>query len=157
MPGPVPKPKDERRRRNAPVHEWVILSEPRRGRAPALEGRNWTDQTKDWWKAIWKTPMATQWQKGDIPSLMDLARIKQAFWNGEYKLASEIRQREDRFGLTPKGRRDLRWIITEEDADRAGMDLPGDQPIASVRRLRAVDPEADKPKRKKPARKKPKR
>lgn len=65
--------------------------------------------------------MATQWQKADIPALQDLARLKQAFWAGDFKLAGEIAKREDKFGLTPRGRRDLRWIITEEDAARASL------------------------------------
>jgi hypothetical protein len=142
MPGPAPKSKDERRRTNKPVHEWVVLSTAYDGEIPPLPApkNQWKKDDHEWWESIWRTPMATQWQPGDVPALIELAKLRQAMMKGEYKLASEVRQRSDKFGLTPRGRRDLRWIITEEDAERAGLELPGDQPIAAVRRLHAIDP-----------------
>lgn len=138
MPGPTPKSKDERRRRNPPVHEWVVLGAPFEGDIPELPRpkKNWKPLTRLWWETIWRSPMATQWNPGDVPGLVELAFLRQAFMEGDMSLKSEVRQRADRFGLTPKGRRDLRWVITEADAERAG--LP-DQPMAQVRRLRAVD------------------
>ena len=144
MPGPAPKSKDERRRRNKPVHEWVVLSETYEGDIPKLPGpktgksAKWDSETREWWETIWRTPMATQWNEGDVPALIELAMLRQAFMDGDMSVRSELRQRSDRFGLTPKGRRDLRWVITEADAERAG--LP-DQPLASVTRIRAVDPQ----------------
>lgn len=143
MPGPAPKSKEERRRRNPPVHEWVVLSESYDGPIPPLPGpktgknARWEKPTREWWETIWRTPMATQWNEGDVPGLIELAILRQAFMEGDMSVRSEVRQRADRFGLTPKGRRDLRWVITEADAERAG--LP-DEPLASVTRIRAVDP-----------------
>jgi hypothetical protein len=80
--------------------------------------------------------MASQWDEGDVPALVELALLRQKMMGGDFRLAAAVEKRADKFGLTPKGRRDLRWIITDKDAERAGV--PEEQP---VRRLRAVDPE----------------
>ncbi len=56
---------------------------------------------------------------------------------GETKVAAEVRLRSDGFGLTPVGLQQRRWMITEEDQERAGFK----KAIASVIPLRAYDPE----------------
>jgi hypothetical protein len=43
-----------------------------------------------------------------------LARLVQAVEEGELKHAAEIRIRMDGLGLTPKGKRDLRFRVAEE-------------------------------------------
>jgi len=84
--------------------------------------------------------MASQWDEGDVPALVELALLRQKMMGGDFRLAAAVEKRAAAFGLTPKGRRDLRWIITDEDAERAGVaGAPDEQPV--VRRLRAVDPE----------------
>ncbi len=136
MPGPAPKPAHLRRRRNAPVYEWVKLTETYAGPIPELpSGTRWTKGTRSWWATIWRTSMATQWDEGDVPALVELAALRQAMMRGDWRLSGYVEKRSDKFGLTPKGRRDLRWIVTEEDEQRAGV---AERP---VRRLRAVDPE----------------
>jgi hypothetical protein len=61
--------------------------------------------------------------------------------DGKVSVAPEVRLRSEEFGLTPKGRQDRRWIITEEDAIRAGQaDEVAEQ--RNRRRLQAVDPDA---------------
>lgn len=146
MPGPAPKDKETRARRNKPkTGDWVVLPEKNDGAAPPLpriKGLRWLKDTRDWWSTIWASPMATQWQDADVPGLVDLAvcrqqreEMKTANRIGEQmKLAQYIERREDKFGLTPKGRRDLRWVITEEDAQSAGVE----RPLASVTRIRAT-------------------
>lgn len=136
MPGPAPKPKEFRRNQSKPrAGEWVILEGTRTEPAPELVGDQWGDEVRKWWADIWTSPMATQWQAGDVHALQDLARLKQAFWaTNDLRLAAELAKREDKFGLTPRGRRDLRWVVTEVDAVQAGFGP------ATVRRLRAVDP-----------------
>lgn len=52
----------------------------------------------------------------------------------------EMRELDDRFGLTPKGLAALRWKIVE-DPDQAAA-APVSAPKEKVRRLRAVDPRA---------------
>jgi hypothetical protein len=57
--------------------------------------------------------------------------------DGQMSVAAEVRLRSDSFGLTPAGRQQRRWMITEEDRERAGVMKSKE---ASLRRLRAVDP-----------------
>ena len=137
MPGPAPKPPHLRRRRNPPTYEWVILKDPYSGPIPELpSGIRWTKSARAWWATIWRTAMASQWNEGDVPALVELAMLRQKMMAGEFNLAGVVEKRSDKFGLTPKGRRDLRWVITDQDKERAGV--PDEQPV--VRRLRAVDP-----------------
>lgn len=57
---------------------------------------------------------------------------------GSLAIMKEARELEKVLGLTPKAKADLRWTITEEDeSTRAPATTP-----ATLRRLRAVDPEA---------------
>jgi hypothetical protein len=67
--------------------------------------------------------MATQWNvAGDAEALSILALVRQRFIEGDTRVAvaTELRQLTDDFGLSPKGRQLRRWIVTEEDAKRAG-------------------------------------
>jgi hypothetical protein len=56
--------------------------------------------------------------------------------DGKISIASEVRLRSDLFGLTPSGRQSRRWIISDEDLERAGYKSK----TASVVKLRPVDP-----------------
>ena len=122
MPVP-PKPAGQRRNRNPKVAgEWAVLDEPYSGPIPALPklADKWTDDSRRWWRAIWRTPMATQWLD-DVGSLAILAFIRQRLLDGDMRLLSEVRQWSDDFGLTPKGRQMRRWVISAKDAERAGI------------------------------------
>jgi hypothetical protein len=67
--------------------------------------------------------MATQWCEGDIPALKELALLRQRMMDGKLSVAAEVRLRSDQFGLTPAGRQARRWMITDEDLERAGVGL----------------------------------
>jgi hypothetical protein len=66
--------------------------------------------------------MASQWHLSDAETLSILAFLRQRVFQGDTRvvIARELRQLTDDFGLTPKGRQQRRWIVTEEDAERAG-------------------------------------
>lgn len=123
MPSPIPKPKDQRRNRNQKqAGDWVLLPEAgHKGKAPSLAGLGLTKATHSWWGIIWKTPMATQWTPGDVPALIELAILRERLLDGKISIAGEVRLRSDQFGLTPEGRQKRRWMITEEDQERAGV------------------------------------
>lgn len=133
---PAPKAPGARVRRNKDQSSWRGLpSEGRKGRPPKCPPE-WEDTTKEWWKIIWRSPMATVWIESDIPALIRLG------WLLEHPkptalIVGEIRQIEDRFGLSPKSRRMLQWQIAPADEEPEA-----EQPLADVLRLRAVDPEA---------------
>lgn len=84
---------------------------------PALgPGHAWHPMVIDWWTAVWRSPMASEYLESDKKDLYLLARLHQDFWmagdSGERaKAAAEIRQQGVRFGLSPIDRRRLQWEI----------------------------------------------
>jgi hypothetical protein len=131
MPGPPPKAAGARARRNKSSTAAVIKRDPK-VRAPKLpphpaaeDGRDWHVQTLAWWKDVWKSPMAPEFDESDRHGLFALAMLVDDFWStGSARLRSqigaEIRLQGVRFGLSPIDRRRLQWEIerTEEAVTR---------------------------------------
>ena len=135
---PIPKPPGARRRRNLIQKSWAVLpSEGRRGQIPELPGGDWLDSTIAWWNVIWRSPMATIWEDADIDALVRLARLRDDFRRGELPVSAlgAMQQLEDRFGLSPKARRQLQWEISRSEASES--QTAGAK--ATPRTLRAVD------------------
>ena len=134
-PGPVPKPKAERRTRHVPrAGDWIDL-EPLE--APILEGANprWVAAAKRLWMAIRTDPISAQYSDADIQAL------KETFNEWGELAHAEQRRRLETFGVTPKGRQDLRWRTPQYQ--RAIKDH--ERKEAAVRQLRVVADEEDKP------------
>ena len=137
MPKPIPKPKNQRRNRNPKLAgDWVQLpKEGYQGRIPSVAGLGLNRDSQGWWRKIWRSPMATQWNEGDVPALNELAMVRERLMDGQISVAAEVRLRSDQFGLTPAGRQHRRWMITDEDLDRAGISL--DDQLTDLREQRA--------------------
>jgi hypothetical protein len=130
---PTPKPPGQRRRRNAGQSQWKELHESgRQGDPPKLPVGEWLDSTREWWRTIWCSPMATIWVDADVEPLTRLAVLKDEFDRGERNQLTAIQNLEDRYGLSPKARRQLQWEIAKGEV----VDLPARQ---SPRKLRAVE------------------
>lgn len=122
MPGPAPK--QNARRRNARP-DWVSLpAEGRKGRAPAwpLEGR-----APGGWADLWKLPQAVMWERDNaVVQVATYLSVRNAahdaLRNGEPNatLLSELRQIEDRLGLSPMALKRLQWEITQKPAESGG-------------------------------------
>lgn len=147
MPGPLPKPAGHRRRRNS-SHVVRLPAEPG-GEVPKLPGAGkLLGSTREWWAGVWRSPMAAVYLDADVPALVRLAGLIDVASRGEATAAllGEIRQMEDRYGLSPMARRRLQWEV--EQAQAAGV-----VPLRSVssaqrerlerRRVFAVDPSSD--------------
>jgi hypothetical protein len=124
MPGPDPKHPGTRQRRNR-TSTAATLSVVHDVEEPSLPTRLWHEQTRFWWRDIWASPMAPEWDSSDIHGLFNLALLIDDFWTTEdpklrKELAAEIRQQRQGFGLTPIDRRRLQWEIerTDEAQDR---------------------------------------
>jgi len=64
--------------------------------------------------------MATTYVDADVPVLRRLAALIDQFSRApDNKLLAEIRQLEDRFGLSPMARRKLEWEIEPASAELA--------------------------------------
>lgn len=143
-PGPPPADPRRRRRRNAPAGgDWVDLHPLDRSVLPALPRRKgaWSVRAQATWKAWREDPASGQYSPADVAYAIDTAHLVDAFARAPtVALAAEIRQRMDGLGLTPKGRRSLRWrLVDEEPADASGHAPPSRHTQNRRRRLRAVD------------------
>lgn len=141
MPGPLPDP--NRRRRNAPTIPTTELpAGGRKGRKPKPPARlDLGDAALEWWRWAWSTPQAAAWDGGgfeeflarraaleddlaaldtvaeridsDDDYLLELVRRLGALAGGRLALLREMRELDDRLGLTPKGMAALRWRVVE--------------------------------------------
>lgn len=132
MPGVGAAPKHPSQRRNhiAPARgEWIELPkpslEPDEIRLRALkpfERAHFTPKAKAKW-AVWRRePVTIYWSESDIDfALATLELYSCSDWT---RHAAEIRLREDRLALTPKGKRDNRFKIMFGHGREASKDRP---------------------------------
>lgn len=149
--GPAPKPPGQRRNRSAPQRgEWVDLPPLKRAVLPPLRRRGkheqpWQPRTRAMWEAWRRSAVTAMYGPDEIATAQHLAEVYDAYvLDGTGRMASEIRLLMDGLGLTPKGKRDLRWRVVEDDGKAA---KPGRDELEAVRerrasRVRAVDPAA---------------
>lgn len=115
MPGPAPK--KEARRRNARPDWRTLPHDGRKGRVPAWPiGRPKRAET-ELWKKLWATPQAVAWEDlGWTRVVARYARLVLVCESPEVTAAmlGELRQLEDRLGLTPMSMKRLQWEIGEQ-------------------------------------------
>jgi hypothetical protein len=117
--GPAPADPGQRRRRNAPTRgEWIELPPLEKPVLPALPKRArgegaWPPITRAVWNAWRRDPVTAQWSVSDIAYALDAIRLHAVMTPAT---ASEVRLRMDALGLTPKGKRDLRWRLAEPES-----------------------------------------
>lgn len=131
-PGRKPKPPGEAVNRNAKAHPYREApgSSWQYGDVPAPpEGLHedtvaaWADWFGSWWSSFW-TP-------ADLPVLREIVKDFDQVVRGRLDLA-KITAQLDRYGITPKGRVDLRWA--EPAAKKPAAAAPSGRS-----RLRVVD------------------
>lgn len=122
MPGPAPKPAAQRRRRNTVAGARTLAAVPDQVKVPPLPKHLSHPMTKAWWKDIWASPMAPEFDPSDLHGLYLLADLVNCYWNEEAsrgmtkkELAAEIRLQRQCFGLSPIDRRRLQWEIERGD------------------------------------------
>lgn len=109
--GPAPKPKDQRINNHAPSRgEWVDLPPLQGPVLPELPDRDdgWSSMSVAAWRAWREDPVTSQYSPADIAYALDAIRLYDVMTSSS---ANEVRLRMDSLGLTPKGKRDLRWRI----------------------------------------------
>lgn len=86
-------------------------------KAPPLPaGREWHWQTESWWRDVWASPMAPEYDDSDKHGLFMLAVLVDEFWKKPtWTTAAEIRLQRQCFGLSPIDRRRLQWEIEKVD------------------------------------------
>lgn len=114
----TPKRNPARRNRSATS---ATLSADHDVQAPELPGEGWHPMTLAWWRDLWVSPMAPEYDGSDVHGLFMLAMLVDQFWTSpSTALAGEIRLQRQCFGLSPIDRRRLQWEIerTEEAQDK---------------------------------------
>lgn len=129
MPGPPPNP-NARRRNKRP--EWRTL--PATGRAgdpPEFPLPRPSVAVRVLWIDLWRTPQAVAWDAlGWTRLVARYAKLLIAAEksNATAAILAEVRQLEDRLGLSPMAMKRLQWeigdvpVAQEEDADVASLD-----------------------------------
>lgn len=117
MAGNGPPPKEMRRRANKPARgEWVDLGpldEPVLPELPELVDDEWRLATRMAWGAWRADPVTAQYSVADVSYALDTIALHNAMTPSS---ANEVRLRMDALGLTPKGKRDLRWRVKRDAA-----------------------------------------
>lgn len=163
--GPLPTP--DRVRRNAPTIPTTSLPvSGRRGVAPAPPfGLDFGAEGSAWWSWAWSTPQAAGWSVGDeylisrrasleddlaalaaidgidfsdlADEIENAVRRVAALATGRLQLMREMREIDDRLGLSPKGLAALRWKIVA-DAEQSATGDPGPKSGRRYAHLKAV-------------------
>ena len=142
MPGPAPKPADTRRRRNAPLANTLRLPpEGRQGPAPEwpLAGEG-----PAIWPELWATPQAAAWER--LGWVRVVARYAKVLLDCESSLSvgllGEVRQLEDRLGLTPMAMLRLRWEVAADELAERRTAAAEDDEDDPIERLKVADASA---------------
>jgi hypothetical protein len=138
--GRAPKSPDQRVNRATPQRgDWVSLRTLEAAVLPELPERTpvegpWSERTVRAWAAWSLDPATGMYGPAEVQHAIDLAYVyEQWVRESTAALASEIRQRLDVLGLSPKGKQDRRWLTPA--AEEAAAVKPK---LAEVRKLRAV-------------------
>lgn len=112
MPGPAPSP--NARRRNARPEWRVLPAEGREGDPPDWPIGKGTTAERALWAELWSSPQAIAW--ADLGWVRVVARycrllVKAERGGAAASLLSEVRQLEDRLGLTPMAMKRLQWEV----------------------------------------------
>ncbi|MER6382083.1 phage terminase small subunit [Streptomyces sp. NPDC001118] len=114
-----PKPKENAVRRNRHEHAQTLSSSTTEGRAlpPGLGIK--TAGARRFWKTWATSPQAGKWAETDWAELEITVKLVDAFYQGDTKLAGEIRQRVAKWGATVEDRARLRMSIEDGDQGQA--------------------------------------
>ena len=128
--GPAPKPSDQRRRRHKPHVEAELPAEGYAGPFPTLP-RSYREadssvaflaDTRRWYEAWSRSPMACQFTETDWTRLGMLARIVDSFYRTpKPPLLAEIRLQEALLGGSPLDRRRIGLRIAPAEPERDGQ------------------------------------
>jgi hypothetical protein len=143
--GPPPKDARLRRRGNADRGGRRLPAAGRQGTPPRWPFDTATPTEGRVWAELWATPQAVEWDRLGWTWVVArygrlLARVAASSEVDDHLAGAhlnELRQLEDRLGLTPMAMLRLRWTVDDDQAPVQNLDTT---PAAS-RQVRAVDPD----------------
>ena len=124
--GPAPKPANLKRRRTPAPGFRLLPHAGRVGETPSWPIGHENPIELEVWAGLWRLPQAAEWER--LEYFRVVARycrtlVAAEMPGADQKLMSEVRQLEDRLGLTPRAMQTLRWetdepIEEEEEAPK---------------------------------------
>ena len=140
MPGPPPKPAEQRRRQNKDPHPTTTVTADGVTRGPDLPAsREWPEQTVAWW-GHWRTCAQSQtFTVTDWDFLLDTAVFHAAVWEGTLTAGPELRLLMSKFGATQEDRMRLRLQVDSEVEQVKAREQRTASPGRKARFLKAVD------------------
>jgi hypothetical protein len=117
--GPPPKNPSKKARRNRDPIPLRIVQQTERAEPPLLMADvEWHPQVIVWWKTWIDSPLSQDFTTTDWQYLLETAFIQNTFWNGDMKVAAELRLRAQKFGATPEDRARLRiQVVTADEVE----------------------------------------
>jgi hypothetical protein len=139
--GPPPKPEEQQRRlgRNLAANTSRLPAEGRAGDPPAWPLPRPIKRELALWARLWATPQAVAWERlGWVDTVARYARqlVRAEGRDAQVTILSEVRQLEDRLGLTPMAMLRLRWEIAPSAAGSEEGAAPADELDEARKRLR---------------------
>jgi hypothetical protein len=141
MPGPAPKPEEQRRNRSRPAggaERWLPVG-GRSGPAPVWPFGSQTKAQAELWSELWATPHAVAWEElGWVRTVARYCRLVLEAEKRDAKvtLLGEVRQMEDRLGLSPMAMLRLRWRIDADGVTHRAEDPAGGADVITPDRWR---------------------
>lgn len=131
MPGRGPRPKDpsERARTNSDPLGTISMNlkaapQPKLPQPPRWMKGGWPAATRRWWATWGAAAQAELFTATDWDYLLDTALIHAQVWQGDAKLAGELRLRVAKFGATAEDRARLRYVAESGDDDSSSKPKP---------------------------------
>lgn len=144
--GPAPKAANQRRRRNLPMGGVLPTKLPSTGRSGPAP--NWPlpkhpdtgarAAEREFWNRMWERPQALLWDQAQCYEIVGRYVRLSVEVNRGYAgpaMLAEVRQLEDRLGLSPQSMQRLRIIIEDDEAPAR----PNDKVLDIRERLKAVE------------------
>lgn len=124
--GPAPKrPEDRARANKPPTAEITLPREGYAGEIPPWPLARKTAADAQLWATLWRTPQAAAWAPMGDGVHRELARyvVLTRGATADHRIAAEVRQLGDRFGMNPLSMRRLGWQVVGDDlADARGAE-----------------------------------
>ena len=121
MPRPL-KPPGLRQRTNRAATARTLSAGTKRKKVPPLPAyrkpRQWHSMARDWWRALWLSPMSDALIVADIQQLYMVVELVHRYWENPTAAGfKEVRLATQPYGLNPLDRRRLEWVIEEPEAE----------------------------------------
>jgi hypothetical protein len=121
-----PAPKENAQRRNIHPNAQTLPAEPQPGRELPKGLGITTPGAKRFWKTWSQAPQTARWAETDWAELELTTKLVDGLFQGDLKLAGEIRQRVAKWGATVEDRARLRMTI--EQAKEGQPESPSEEP-----------------------------